>query len=94
MLHGFELARQLLCPNNTGDNHLRDQGKSELSRSKLARATACSCKSYVSDPDAISSPALYLRKVTNFPSLNILINNGSALSDAQNQSTAWGWRSP
>lgn len=72
---GFQFAEKLLHLGNTVIITGRDQAKLDLAKSKLAGLHTF--QSDVSSPEAIEQ--LYEKVITNFPALNVLINNAGEM---------------
>jgi uncharacterized oxidoreductase len=81
---GLEMARQLLELGNTVLVTGRDQGK--LDRAKQKLPALHTYRSDVGDVDAIES--LFLRVTTDFPALNVLVNNAGIMRKINLQSGA------
>src|ERR1700676_5662040 len=74
---GYELTKQLTALGNTILITGRDQAK--MDRAKAAFPKVHTFRSDVSDPKAIA--ALYEKVTTQFPELNILINNAGIMRE-------------
>ncbi len=80
---GFELAKELVRLGNTVAITGRDQGKLDRAKKTLPQVTTY--RSDVSDPKAIV--ALFKQVTTDFPKLNVLINNAGIMRSINLHST-------
>src|SRR5260370_38481642 len=83
---GYELTKQLKAMSNTIPITVRDQAKME--RAKAAFPKIHPFRSDVSDPKAIAT--LYEKVSTQFPELNILINNAGIMREINVHDKAGG----